>query len=119
MKIELQIPERILHDLLDPVPIPPLARVCHHLPTPPALDDVAHAAIDAMRAANLAAHFRPGQRIALAVGSRGISHLAEIVAGAVRELRAYGVDPFIVPAMGSHGGATAEGQREVLAHLGI
>jgi hypothetical protein len=62
---------------------------------------------------------RRGERIAIGVGSRGIARLPEIVAALVAELQALGAAPFIVPAMGSHGGATAEGQREVLLHLGV
>jgi hypothetical protein len=61
----------------------------------------------------------PGQRVAIGVGSRGIGRLAEITAALVSELRALGAEPFVIPAMGSHGGATAEGQREVLARLGV
>ena len=60
-----------------------------------------------------------GGKVAVAVGSRGISKIAEITGLVVRLLRDRGADPFIVPAMGSHGGATAEGQKEVLASLGI
>lgn len=59
------------------------------------------------------------RRIAVAVGSRGIDNLPRIVSGVVRFLRAKGADPFIIPAMGSHGGATADGQRAVLESLGI
>jgi hypothetical protein len=58
-------------------------------------------------------------RIAVAVGSRGIANLSEIVASVVEWLRRRGAKPFIVPAMGSHGGATPEGQAEVLAGYGI
>lgn len=63
--------------------------------------------------------FQPGMHIALAVGSRGIANLACIVKALADGLKSLGVTPFIVPAMGSHGGATAEGQREVLAGYGI
>ncbi|MDR6881358.1 hypothetical protein [Bacillus sp. 3255] len=62
---------------------------------------------------------KPGMRIAIGVGSRGIGNLAAIVRAVVSELRSRGADPFIVPAMGSHGGGTAEGQRDVLAGYGI
>lgn len=58
---------------------------------------------------------KPGARIAVGVGSRGITNLPTIVKGVIDELRAAGAQPFIIPAMGSHGGATAEGQREMLA----
>ena len=61
----------------------------------------------------------PGARIAVAVGSRGITHLAGIVAAVIEQLRAAGAHPFIIPAMGSHGGATPEGQTDVLATYGV
>jgi hypothetical protein len=62
---------------------------------------------------------KPGMRIALGVGSRGITNLKEIVQAALRVLVQAGARPFIVPAMGSHGGATPEGQLQVLADYGI
>ena len=62
---------------------------------------------------------RPGMRIAVAAGSRGIDRYARVLALTVEEIRARGGEPFLFPAMGSHGGATAEGQRSVLRHLGI
>ncbi|MGO9204793.1 MAG: DUF362 domain-containing protein [Candidatus Limnocylindrales bacterium] len=61
----------------------------------------------------------PGARIAVAVGSRGVDGLLPAVRALVSELLSAGCEPFIVPAMGSHGGATAAGQTEVLAGLGI
>ena len=60
-----------------------------------------------------------GKEIALAVGSRGISNLPQIVKTTVDVLREQGAEVFIVPAMGSHGGAVAENQKKILAHLGI
>jgi len=60
-----------------------------------------------------------GKRIAVAVGSRGIASLAGIVRAACQWLLAHGAHPFVFPAMGSHGGATAEGQRQVLAEYGV
>jgi Lactate racemase N-terminal domain len=61
----------------------------------------------------------PGMRIALGVGSRGITNLKEIVKATLGVLIAAGARPFIVPAMGSHGGATAAGQLEMLAEYGV
>lgn len=61
----------------------------------------------------------PGARVAVAVGSRGIANLDTIVATVIEWLKRAGAQPFIIPAMGSHGGATAEGQTEVLATYGI
>ena len=67
----------------------------------------------------VAARLRPGARIAITAGSRGIARIADVIRAAAGALRALGAEPFVVPAMGSHGGATAEGQREVLAGYGI
>src|SRR5579884_2514862 len=60
-----------------------------------------------------------GARIAIGVGSRGISNIATIVKSVVEFWKEQGAQPFIFPAMGSHGAATAEGQADVLAHYGI
>ncbi len=62
---------------------------------------------------------RPHGRIAIATGSRGIDNLAAIIADLIAYVKARGAHPFIVPAMGSHGGATAEGQAEILRLYGI
>ncbi len=62
---------------------------------------------------------KSGMRIAVTAGSRGIANVATITRAIVDELRFRGAKPFIVPSMGSHGGATAEGQREILAGYGI
>lgn len=61
----------------------------------------------------------PGSKVAITVGSRGIDRLAEVVATLCRLLRDAGLSPMIVPAMGSHAGATASGQRELIAEYGI
>ncbi len=60
-----------------------------------------------------------GSKIAVAVGSRGVSNLAETVRAVVEKLKGAGYEPFITPAMGSHGGASAEGQIGVLSHRGV
>ncbi len=60
-----------------------------------------------------------GRRIAVSVGSRGIANLKEIVRATCDWLRAHGAEPFVFPAMGSHGGATADGQRGILEEYGI
>jgi hypothetical protein len=64
-------------------------------------------------------HFPPGARIGVCVGSRGIGNLQSIAREVVAYVKGRGATPFIVPAMGSHGGATAEGQVEVLASYGV
>lgn len=60
-----------------------------------------------------------GKRVAITAGSRGVNRIGETIAAVVRRVRDYGGDPFIVPAMGSHGRATVEGQVELLAELGV
>ena len=62
---------------------------------------------------------QPGAKIAIAVGSRGIANIAEIVRIVVDQLRASGCEPFIVPARGSHGGATSKGQTSILLGQGL
>jgi hypothetical protein len=69
--------------------------------------------------AEFGARVRPGSRIALGVGSRGITNIATIVRATVEFWKDAGCSPFIFPAMGSHGAATAEGQADVLAHFGV
>ena len=67
----------------------------------------------------VAGTIRPGMRIAITCGSRGISNLAVIIRAICDYVRREGAIPFIVPAMGSHGGATAQGQRSVIEHYGV
>jgi hypothetical protein len=69
--------------------------------------------------AGFAARVKPGARIAIGVGSRGIANIGAIVRAAAAFWQARGARPFVFPAMGSHGGATAEGQAALLAHLGV
>lgn len=62
---------------------------------------------------------KPGMRIAVGAGSRGVANLQAIVKATVDVLKQAGAKPFVIPAMGSHGGATPEGQREILANYGV
>ena len=83
------------------------------------LADVPAAVQAAWAESGLLAQIEAGQRVAIGVGSRGITHLAAIVQTTVAQVLARGAQPFITPAMGSHAGATAEGQQQMLAQLGI
>lgn len=83
------------------------------------LQDVEKAVRDEVRKLNLLGALPAGSRIAVACGSRGIANIALITRTVVEELKALGWEPFLVPAMGSHGGATARGQIEVLASYGL
>jgi hypothetical protein len=62
---------------------------------------------------------KPGMSIAVTAGSRGISDICSVVQTVIELLQRQGAEPFVVPAMGSHGGATAEGQMEILSSLGL
>ncbi|MGH7709519.1 MAG: lactate racemase domain-containing protein [Vulcanimicrobiaceae bacterium] len=101
-------------DELRDVALPAVALIEREMRTPEPIVDIDAAVADAMTAVSIAAG-----EIAIGVGSRGIARIDEIVRALVRELRSRGARPFIVPAMGSHGASTAQGQVEVLAHLGV
>ena len=83
------------------------------------LQDIPAAVRKALHGLRLASEAKSGESVAVAVGSRGISHIPIIVSECTKFLKDLGLDPFIVPAMGSHGGNTLEGELSVLAGLGI
>ena len=83
------------------------------------LADPAKVARSEMERAGFADRLRQGARIAIGCGSRGIAQLDILVSAVVDYFRACGAQPFIFPAMGSHGAATAEGQADVLRHFGV
>ena len=83
------------------------------------IGDVRAAIADEFRRPGVGDRLRPGQRVAVTAGSRGIDRIDEVVRAVIDEVRLLGAEPFIVPAMGSHGGATAAGQLELVAHYGI
>ena len=83
------------------------------------VDNVPAAVWNGLNALPLSGRVRPGMRVAVAVGSRGISCYAQVVRAVVEMLQSLGAEPFLVPAMGSHGGGTAEGQRAVLDGYGM
>ncbi len=107
-----------INDLHCNTPLPPLTRVRQLWHTQP-LADVAGHVHRQLDAAGLRAQLRPGARIAITAGSRGIRDMPLVLRSCVEWLRAADAEPFIVPAMGSHGGATAEGQVRLLAGLGV
>ena len=107
-----------LPDGWDRLELPSLHLVRQHFVVPPSVE--VEGEIDSHWDAAWATVSVPaGGSIAVAVGSRGIDRLPEVVRTVVAKLRQAGLRPFIVPAMGSHGGATAEGQTAVLAERGI
>lgn len=85
----------------------------------PRIADVEAAVTAALEAGGLRGRLRPGMVVAITAGSRGVARLPEILRAAVAFCRTAECKPFLFPAMGSHGGGTAEGQRALLADLGI
>ncbi len=83
------------------------------------VENVSAAVWNGLNAVALSERVRPGMRVAVAVGSRGISCYKEVVQAVVETLQALGAEPFLVPAMGSHGGGTVEGQHAVLVGYGM
>lgn len=102
-----------------PAPLPEKLLVVEQRFDAPQAPDVTEAARQALESSGLLARMSAGQSVAVGAGSRGIANLATIVRAVVDRLKEAGLKPYVVPAMGSHGGATAEGQREVLAELGV
>lgn len=83
------------------------------------LDDIESAVQEEITALRLSEKIRPGQSVAIGCSSRGIANYGTIISALVRSLQALGLEPFLFPAMGSHGAATAEGQKRVIEGHGI
>ena len=101
---------------LDDVDVPLLTEIELPAPGGTPVGDVESAARSAVIAR---LQLSPGTSVAVGASSRGLSGRVEVLRGAIAGLRDLGALPFVVPAMGSHGGATADGQLATLARLGI
>ena len=108
----------IVSDLVRHIPIPKMVKVKQRFDADQ-LDDVVGELRARLQAPEIREMIKPGMSIAIAVGSRGVNQIEAITRTTVEFLKELKAEPFIVPSMGSHGGATAEGQKEVLRHLGI
>lgn len=84
-----------------------------------ALDLIPKTVMAELTRLNLGQKVKPGQSVAITAGSRGVANIAVIIKAAVEHFQSLGAKPFIVPAMGSHGGGTAEGQRGLIEGYGI
>jgi hypothetical protein len=113
MQTENPVYEEI-EEILRAVELPRVALVEQRIDSPPALTDIRESVREALRSVDL-----PSGSVAIGVGSRGVARIGEVVAALVEALKESGAEPFVVPAMGSHGASTAEGQARVLAHLGV
>jgi hypothetical protein len=100
------------------IAIPPATPLRQTTPQPTVADVTAEVRRQ-WQSSRLARIVRPGDRVAVACGSRGIANVAVIVRATLDYLRGLGARPFVVAAMGSHGGATPEGQRQLLAEYGV
>ncbi len=113
MQTEKPVYEEI-EELLGNVEPPAVALVEQRADSPPTLKDIRAAVGEALRSVEL-----PTGTVAVGVGSRGVGRISDVVAALVGFLKEAGAEPFVVPAMGSHGASTAEGQADVLRHLGV
>ena len=107
-----------IEDILAKNTIPRMLTVRQHMPRP-RVENVDQAVREAIEEANVLDRIKPGMRVAITGGSRGINNMVQVYKTLVQLVRSLGAEPFIFPAMGSHGGATAQGQVEVLKHLGV
>ena len=98
--------------------LPRILLVRQHFPDR-SIKDIPGTVLRTLAEAGFGTRLKPGARVAIGVGSRGITNLFAIVKAVVDYWKQQGMRPFIFPAMGGHGAATAEGQAEVLAHYGI
>lgn len=83
------------------------------------LGNIPHKIIQEFTTNDVQSRIKPGETVAILVGSRGITDIVTVVQTVADQLKKIGAKPFIVPSMGSHGGATAQGQKEILKHIGI
>ena len=107
-----------IHELLKDVPIPRMVPVRQHFDGTHLEDVPAAVRAELMRPA-VVEKIKPGMSIAITAGSRGIANLAVIIREVVSFLKEQGAKPFVIPAMGSHGGSSAEGQLAVIHGYGV
>src|SRR5712691_4763681 len=100
------------------LPLPRFLKVRQDLPRD-SVADVAQAVRDQLQRIGLAKNLPKAASVAITVGSRGIADIPLVIRTVAEVVREAGAEPFVVPAMGSHGGATPDGQRHVLAEYGI
>ena len=108
----------VIGGMLGSIPIPKMARIGQEF-ADERLTDIPGTIAGEFLKKEIRSAIKPGMSVAITAGSRGLSDFALIVKETVEQVRKLGGNPFIIPAMGSHGGATAEGQLDVLASYGI
>ena len=108
----------VVDDLLKDMPLPKMYRA-RQIFKDAAIDDIQAVLAEQFNQPAIEQSLKAKKRIAIAVGSRGMNRLTELVKTTVKQLQQRGAEAFVVPSMGSHGGATADGQKSVLKELGI
>jgi hypothetical protein len=101
------------------MPYPKMLRIKQLFETAPPLIDIPMTVRQTLERLRLSSEIKPGETVAITAGSRGIANITVITKMVVEKLKAIGAVPFVVPAMGSHGGATSDGQLEILRQHGI
>lgn len=108
----------IIEELLQNIPLPRMIKVQQKFHAPE-IQDMAGTVRQVIQDADVLSRISEGDRVAIAVGSRGVADIPILTREVVNAVKSVSGRPFIVPAMGSHGGATAEGQMDVLKQLGV
>lgn len=108
----------VVRELVEGISLPQMTRV-RQIFDDTHIEDLEGHLKRVLKEAALETRIKPGESVALGVGSRGLAELPLLVKTTVAALKAAGAEPFVVPAMGSHGGATDEGQAAMLASLGV
>ncbi|WP_261133489.1 nickel-dependent lactate racemase [Bacillus sp. Marseille-Q3570] len=108
----------VINQLLQPIPIPRMVKIRQTFEAPE-IEDVVREVHERLHQLGVLERIDSGDRVAIAVGSRGVADIPILTREMVRAVRASGGKPFLIPAMGSHGGATPEGQKKVLEDLGV
>lgn len=107
-----------LNHLIQDIEIPKMATVHQHF-LATQVQDVENELLEQLNRPEIIRLIQPGRRIAIAAGSRGIDNIVIVLHTVAQFVKKMGAHPFVVPAMGSHGGATAQGQTEILRSYGI
>jgi len=108
----------IFDQLVQDIKLPKMVRVRQKFPKP-VLEDISGAIRKQLQREGVIERINKGDKVAITAGSRGIQNFSVIVRELVTSLKEKGAEPFVIPAMGSHGGATAEGQTALLRSIGI
>ncbi|MEL7566622.1 MAG: lactate racemase domain-containing protein [Dehalobacterium sp.] len=110
----------MVSEILKDVKIPRMVKIRQVFPNPKIeINEIPGIIYDKLNRQGFKEQIKPGMRIAITAGSRGVANIALVIKTIADFVKDHGGEPFVIPAMGSHGGATAEGQIEVLRHLGV